>query len=364
MSDHNQRLDNFVTCFNRHPVNALIRNLSTRVEWLDVAGHAVPITVNDGNTTKNCYICDPVTGYIDYAQEETRNFATSPILRKAAIRMIQASAGIVRTSGLDRAVHVNNWLFSTNPAPTISQRTAATLRDDLVARFPRHAIILRSLNTYSDENALRTLVAEGFQPLPSRQIYLFDGRVPVRLSKDMKNDRVLLRQTPLIEVGNDEFTEPDYARAIWLYEQLYLEKYTPLNPQYTATYLAEMHKAGILHMQGLRDGQGTLVAIGGRFQYEHTLTQPLLGYDTSRPRAEGLYRLITAMAQRDAIENRLLFNMSAGAAGFKRNRCAVPAIEYSAVYSRHLPRKQRVAIRTVAAVLSGVGVPLMKRYRL
>ena len=364
MSESAQRLDDFVACFNQHPVEELIRNLTTRVERLDVAEQAVPITVNDGNISGNCYICDPVTGYINYAKEETRNFAANPLLRKAAIGVIQASAGIVRASGLDRAVHVNNWLFSTNPAPAIGQETAATLRDDLVARFPDHAIILRSLNTYSDENALRALVAQGFHLLPSRQIYLFDGRTPVRLSKDMKNDRALLRQTPLTEVGNDDFKQADYARAIRLYDQLYLEKYTPLNPQYTATYIAEMHSAGILQMQGLRDSEGTLVAVGGRFQYGHTLTQPLLGYDTTRPPAEGLYRLITAMAQRDAMEKRLLFNMSAGAAGFKRNRCAVPAIEYSAVYARHLAKRQRVAVRTLAAVLSGVGVPLMKRYKL
>lgn len=364
MTEAAPRLDAFVDCFNRHPVQALIRNLTTRVERLDVAGQAFPITVNDGNLTGNCYICDPVTGYIDYAVEETRNFATSPLLRTGLTNMIRAAAVIVRASRLDRAVHVNNWLFSTNPAPAITRRTASTLRDQLVARFADHAIILRSLNTYSDKRALCALVDEGFHLLPSRQIYLFDGRTPVRLSKDMKNDRALLRSTPLEKVSNDEFTTADYARCIRLYEQLYLEKYTPLNPQYTATYLAEAHQSDILQLEGLRDPDGTLVAIGGRFQYGHTLTQPLLGYDTTRPQEDGLYRLITAMAQRDAIAKGLLFNMSAGAAAFKRNRCAVPAIEYSAVYIRHLPRSRRIATRTVEKVLSGVGVPLLKRYEL
>ncbi|MEP1612070.1 MAG: GNAT family N-acetyltransferase [Roseobacter sp.] len=364
MIEDAQRLDSFVACFNRQPVKGLIRNLTTRVERLDVAGQAFPITVNDGNLTDNCYICDPVTGYIDYAVEETRNFATSPLLRTALTGTIKAAAIVVRASGLDRAVHVNNWLFSTNPAPAITRSTASSLRDQLVARFADHAIILRSLNTYSDKSALRALVDEGFHLLPSRQIYLFDGPAPVRLSKDMKNDQALLRKTPLEEVSDGDFTQTDYARCIKLYEQLYLEKYTPLNPQYTAAYLAEMHKAGIIHLEGLRDTEGMLVAVGGRFQYGHTLTQPLLGYDTTRPQKDGLYRLITAMAQRDAMTKRLLFNMSAGAAAFKRNRCAVPAIEYSAVYIRHLSRRRRIATRTVAKVLSGVGVPLLKRYEL
>ena len=120
----------------------------------------------------------------------------------------------------------------------------------------------------------------------------------------------------------------------------------------------------MLTLQGLRSATGELVAVGGRFQYAHTLTQPLLGYDTTRPQSEGLYRLITHIAQRDAKTEGLLFNMSAGAAGFKRNRCAVPAIEFSAVYTRHLSRKRRMAVRCVASILSGVGVPILKRYKL
>ena len=364
MAEGTARLDAFVDCFNRHPAPALIRNLTTRVERLDIADHLFPITINDGNLTGNCYICDPVTGYVDYAVEETRNFATNRVLQIPLIGLIKVAAVVVRASGLDRAVHVNNWLFSTNPAPAITHSMASMLRDKLVAQYHGHAIILRSLNTSSDQSALNALVEAGFHLLPSRQIYLFDGRTPVRLSKDMKSDRALLRKTPLKEVRNDGFTQDDYTRAITLYEQLYLEKYTPLNPQYTATYLAQAHRSGILKMEGLRNAQGVLVAVGGRFEYGQTLTQPLLGYDTTRPQSEGLYRLITAMAQRDAMERDLLFNMSAGAAGFKRNRCAVPAIEYSAVYVGHLARKRRAATRAVATVLSGVGVPLLKRYEL
>ena len=364
MNVPSQPLDALVACFNKHPVGALIRNLTTRVERLDIADESFPLTVNDGNLPGNCYICNPVTGYVDYAEDETRNFVASPLLRKSLIGLIKAAAVVVRASGLDRSVHVNNWLFSTNPAPAITRDMATALRDQLVNRFSDHAIILRSLNTHSDESALSALVDEGFHLLPSRQIYMFDGAAPVQLSRDMKNDLALLRNTRLETVGNEGITTADYQRCITLYEQLYLEKYTPLNPQYTATYLAEMHEAGILQLQGLRGADGQLVAVGGRFQYGRTLTQPLLGYDTTRPSKEGLYRLITAMAQRDAMTQGLLFNMSAGAAGFKRNRCARPAIEYSAVYTRHLSRRRRMATRSVASVLSGVGVPLLKRYQL
>ena len=350
--------------FGRHPTKALIANLHTAVERLEIGGLSVPITVNDGHRPGNCYICNPVTGYIDYAIEETRNFISHPALRGTLTGLIRAVSPIVRASGMDRAVHVNNWLFSTNPAPRIDRQTAVEIRETLVPRFRGHTIILRSLNTFADHNSLQALQAEGFQLLPSRQVYLFDGRSPPPPGKDLKRDLRLLRTTPHEVVTNDAFTPGDYSRCATLYRMLYLDKYTPLNPQYTAEFIATLHRGGLLQLEGLRARDGTLVAFGGRFQYGETLTQPLLGYDTGRPRKEGLYRLISVMAQQHAMDNALLFNMSAGAAAFKRHRGARPAIEFSAIYNRHLPRRQRMAQWGVARLLSTIGIPLLKRFEL
>lgn len=364
MTDGSTSVAQFVDLFSRHQTEALIANLSTRVEQLDIAGLSVPMTVNDGGFRGNCYVCDPVTGYIDYAIEETRNFTDHPLLRHSLIGLVHSAAPLVRATGLDRAVHVNNWLFSTNPAPQIDRAAAAELRASLTARFPRHAVIVRSLNTYADASTLSAFKNEGFQLVPSRQVYVFDGRRREKLGKDMKNDRDLLRKTSFDIVPNDAFEPRDYARCAELYRMLYLEKYTPLNPQYTPLFIAEMHQRGLIELEGMRGEDGTLAAFGGRFQVGHTLTQPLLGYDTSRPQKEGLYRLITALAQQAALARGMLFNMSAGAAGFKRHRGAVPAIEYSAVYVRHLPMRQRMALRAVSSVLSGIGVPLLRWFEL
>jgi hypothetical protein len=364
MMDSPARVAQFVDLFARHQSEALIANLSTRVEQLEIGGLSVPMTVNDGGLNGNCYICDPVTGYVDYAIEETRNFVSRPLLQRALIGLIHSASAFVRATGLDRSVQVNNWLFSTNPVAQIDRPAAAALRDHLTARFPTHAIILRSLNTYADAPTLGAFQAEGFHLIPSRQVYVFDGRTAPGPGRDMKNDRRLLQKTRYELVTNEAFEPRDYARCAELYRLLYLEKYTPLNPQYTPAFIAEMHQAGLIELEGLRGKDRELAAFGGRFQIGHTLTQPLLGYDTSRPQKDGLYRLITALAQLAALEHGLLFNMSAGAAGFKRHRGAVPAIEYSAVYVRHLPRRQRMALRAIEGVLSGVGVPLLQRFEL
>lgn len=364
MTDASASVAQFVDLFAQGRCTSLIANLSTRVEQLDLAGLHVPMTVNDGGMPGNCYICNPVTGYIDYAIEETRNFVSQPVLRQGLTGLIRGVTPLVRATGFDRAVHVNNWLFSTNPAMPVDRATAAAFRDTLTRRFPGHAIIFRSLNTLSDKAAIAAFHAEGYLLVPSRQVYLYDGRTPPKPGVDAKRDQRLLRRTPLELVPNTAFEPRDHARSAALYRMLYLEKYTPLNPHYTAEFIAEMQRRGLIELEGFRDAKGELVAFGGRFQIGHTLTQPLLGYDTDRPQAEGLYRLITALAQRTAVERKLLFNMSAGAAGFKRHRGAVPAIEYSAIYAGHLSQVRRAALRAVAGVLSRVGVPLMQRFAL
>jgi hypothetical protein len=359
------KVEAFVSLFKEIPVGDLVANLTTKVEMFEIAGRTFPLTLNDTSEAPNCYICSPSSAYIDYAVDETRNFAAHPLLRRVLKALIGTCTPLVRASGLDHQAQLNNWLYSTNPVPLLDRQTVAALRSSLVARFPDRAIVIRSLNEIADPATIAALKAEGFRMLAARQIYIFaDRSAAPAMTSDMKRDRKQLRTTPFERVGDGDFTEADYARAQTLYTMLYLDKYTPLNPHYTARYIAEMHRRGIVSLAGLRRPGGELVAVTGLFENGGTLTQPIVGYDTSLPVAEGLYRMAMAMAQDHATARGLFFNMSAGAAGFKRRRGAVPAIEYNAVYAGHLPPRRRVAIRIMESVLALVGIPLLKRLEL
>ncbi|WP_027165559.1 GNAT family N-acetyltransferase [Mesorhizobium sp. WSM3224] len=355
----------FVNLFNEIPVCDLVANLKTEVETFEVAGRIFPLTLNDADEAPNCYICCPTSAYIDYAVDETRNFAAHPLLRRVLKALIGACAPLVRASALDRQAQLNNWLYSTNPVPLLDRPTVASLRSVLTARFRDRAIVIRSLNDVADPATIAALKAEGFRMLAARQVYIFaDRSAAPAMTSDMKRDRARLRKTPFERVGNGDFTEADYARAELLYNMLYLDKYTPLNPHYTARYIAEMHLRGIISLAGLRRPGGELVAVTGLFENGGTLTQPIVGYDTGLPVGEGLYRMAMALAQDHATARGLFFNMSAGAAEFKRRRGAVAAIEYNAVYAGHLALRRRVAIRVMETVLALVGIPLLRRFEL
>lgn len=360
-----RKVQAFAELFNAMPVRDLIANLIVRVEPFEIAGRAFPLTLNDAAEAPNCYICCPSSAYIDYAIDETRNFASNPFLQKAIRALVGLCAPLVNASGLDHQVQVNNWLYSTNPVPLLDRASIKVMRADLTTRLPDRAIVIRSLNEIADPATIAALKAEGFRMLAARQVYIFADRTAAPpMTRDMKRDRARLRATPLRVVGDADFTESDYVRSQELYDMLYLRKYTPLNPHYTARYIGEMHRRGILHLAGLRDEAGQLVAVTGLFENGATLTQPIVGHDTGLPVSDGLYRMAMAMAQDHATARGLFFNMSAGAADFKRRRGAVPAIEYNACYVQHLPLRQRLAVRTMEYVLAWIGIPLLRRFEL
>jgi hypothetical protein len=272
---------------------------------------------------------------------------------------------LIRAAQLDRQVQINNWLLATNPIPDVTLEALRTTTQAIAREHPGHVVVWRSLNDFSDRDAIEIFRQAGYRMYPARQIYMFDCRnAEPKLGRDERRDRALLENGDFKPVASAEFGEDDYVRAQVLYQHLYLEKYTWLNPQYTAAFMKSARVNGILEFRGLRAKNGQLAGVIAFFDCGRTMTAPIVGYDATVPQAKGLYRMLMALASKRARERKMLYNMSAGAASFKRNRGGIAALEYSAIYNAALAPKNRLAALLVRKILQWVGIPVLRSFEL
>lgn len=351
-------------CINSTAQRA-IANVSTELLLLDTGRHLFPLSVNHGGEARdNSYVVSPQTGYCAYALHELAQLQ-QPWLTAPLRALVQLIGRGMAAAQLDRIVHINNWLLSTNLYP------ADWHGDDIAAitalcreRWPQHAISWRSLNRFSNGALLDALRQHGYLAVPSRQVYLFDGRTGAASAflrrHNVRLDQALLRQSPYRVRDGATLDDADFDRLQQLYDMLYLDKYSRLNPQYSAHWLRCGQRDGWLQLQVLQNSDGRIDGVLGIFARDGILTAPIVGYDTTLPQQLGLYRLLTRLCLQHAQQRQQVLNFSAGAAHFKRLRGGRPEIEYSMVHIAHLSWPRRLMWRALAAVLQAVAVPLMR----
>ncbi|HVY22670.1 MAG TPA: GNAT family N-acetyltransferase [Steroidobacteraceae bacterium] len=346
-----------------HVVHRGIRNIATTIDAVGQGTLRVPVTINSSERC-NSWICSPYTTYVSYAAEELERFG-HPLYTKPLSFLCQMLGNLLLSARIDDTVTVNNWLVSTNCYPEAPIKTVNGWIEESVSRWPSHAIWFRSLNRRYTSEWLSALTAAGCILIPSRQVYLFDCiQANARTPKNLRWDFALLDQWRNRRSDANTWNSADYVQAEKLYGKLYLEKYSKLNPQYTSTLLSAWSNAGLLSLIGYRSANGELIAVIGMLELDGTVTAPIVGYDTSLPQRLGLYRLLMATIFERAAETGQRVNLSAGAAGFKRLRGGIPEIEYSAVYSRHLPAVRRHVLSALSILARRIGEPIMRKYEL
>jgi hypothetical protein len=344
------------------PTRPFIGNLDTQVTLLREGALTLPCTINH-REPDNAWVCSPLATYGSYLIEEIDRVVPPP-LSWPLTALCRGFQGVLALARLDQAVTVNNWMLSTNLYPDFDPyrdgQALAAVVAQLRERWPRHAIWFRSLNAQHNGAWIAALQALGFALMASRQVYLFDDLAASRHA-DLRRDLKLLQRTPLVAKPSAQFWSGDFVRVAQLYRQLYLDKYSRLNPHYTTAFMQRWHEAGLLDFWGLCDGDGVLQAVVGSYTQGDTTSAPIVGYNTALPQSLGLYRLLMAHVFDVAARDGRRINLSAGAAHFKRLRGGSAALEYSAVLSAHLPAPRRAALRTLRALTNGIGAPLMRR---
>lgn len=281
---------NYVAAFGANGARTYIENLETSVDLCSWGTHVLPMTINDGAPART-FICSPRVGYIDYPREELSRFPNKTVV--PVLRAIISGTGLFAPSSLlDRVVHINNWMMSTNLPLDLDPSLARSQTLKIAEHYPEHLLAMRSLTMRYNAELIAALKASGWVLLPSRQVFLVDDVARQSLTcRDSKRDAKLWRRGAYAYEELDEIGAVDADRIIELYNQLYRVKYSALNPAYTARFVALTQGIGMIRYLILRDDKGVIQAFGGMHRFGCHATMPLIGYNTELPQEHGLYRL-------------------------------------------------------------------------
>ena len=343
---------------------AYIQNVETDIFFAAIGRKLIPCTVND-STYENSYVCSPYTHYISYAKEELRFISSKP-LRAVLKAIINQFGFIAKNMEMNKIVYINNYCLSTNLITPLTAEEIFILRELLIKHFPKHQLGFRSINEICHKNMMEGFEKEGFVLLPSRYIYISTNErlnIPTKNErKKRKHDEKCLTKDMTI-VSNKELVAADIERIVELYHQLYIEKYSDLNPQFTYTFIEKMLKKNLFIFQGVKIN-GQLEAISGTFVLSNMMTNPIYGYNLSLFPKYQLYRILRHLNTTLALDNKFLYHQSAGAGQFKKARSGVGTPEYTALYVNHLPFYKRCYWELLSFLLKKIGIPLVERLEL
>jgi hypothetical protein len=344
----------------REGTQAFIANATSRMMLAQSDLHSLPVSVDDGGYGRS-YVASPHSAYVLYAREEMDivGLAKGRRLATTALGVLDA---LLRAARINRAVHIDNWLLSTNLHGDWDGAGLAEIRRLLAERFPTHFLILRSLDAWSCPRLLQAARDDGWMLLPARQVWVVDDLAREwQPRNNFANDRRALAKSGLTIEDAGPFDAADRARIAELYEMLYVQKYSGLNPVFTPDFIALTQTTGLLHYRVARDPVGRIMAVAGMLARGQVMTPPVVGYDITRPRTDALYRVASFLFSEWAMERGLKLHGSAGAADFKRRRGARGVIEYMAVHAGHLDIGRRTAVRLLARQLERFVAPMMQK---
>jgi hypothetical protein len=339
---------------------AILANASFSLAALQLKDRAFPLIAADGGS---CWLTSLAVTYGQAARDEIpREVRGAKAVAFGALSY--GAEGFLRILRATRCVFANHLLFSTSlygdwTGDDLPEAIGA-LRDT----YPDRAIVWRSLNQHDNPKLVQRMLELGGRQLLSRIVWRIpDPAQDWAPRRDVRDDRKLLATTGMHIEAVRSLSSEDTQRVLSLYRGLYREKYSRTNPDYGAAILHAAIESGVLVIKLIRNDSGVIEAFVAEHAYHGVLTNPMLGYDRALPQSRGLYRMAMAVSGERAIAEDLAINFSAGAAAFKRNRGARPAIEFSIIFDRHLPPWRRMAYPGLASALDAMA-PSLERIAL
>lgn len=352
---------NYLAPLMMQGVNSYIKNVQTNLYLLVWDQIILPITVND-TEYENAYVCSPYSYYISYASHSL-DFIEQKWMQ-ASIKFVLAGLGkVLKTFQINKVVSINNWFCSTNLYPHLSEAQLKKITSFLQERFPHHALVFRSIAQEITPSYYQTLPRLNYTLIASRQIFFIDSIKQQELTQArlFKSDIKLLQKSGYEILTNDDLTEEDAPRLIQLYKDLYIDKYSQLNPDFTEDFVKLALKNHLLHFRVLKKNQKIDGVVAFTVQ-NNQLFCPYFGYDQYLPTETALYRLLSTILMLEAQKREVLFHQSSGASTYKKIRKGQNAIEYLAINCSHLSYLRRLPWYLLKGLYNTIGRYCMKFY--
>lgn len=350
----------FLSPIIKKGVAHFIDNIQTEMRVLIVDGVVLPITINDAQY-ENSFVCSPYGHYVAYASTVLGKL-NNKLLRGTFKLFLKMYGSLMKLGKLNKVVTVNNWLFTTNPSPKINREMVLALNEFLKKKFPDHAIIFRAITNETCKEGYEALRNSGYRLIASRYMYLTDGTdESVFKTRIFKSDLKFLRESHFQLLESHEIKEEDIPNLHELYNALYIQKYSTLNPQFNQNFIRHVLKHQLLNVRAIKL-EDHLEGVVGYHCQDGKMISPLFGYDPVKSEKKGVYRCLSTILMLESQKHQALFNQSAGGSFYKKIRRAYGDMEYTAAYHKHLPICRRFPWWFVEAALNTVGKRFMKKY--
>ncbi len=365
--ENGENLASFLKPMIAHKIDDFVGNATQEVQLLQIDRVVLPLVIAQKYIAKTTYLSSALVQYFDLAKEEIEMELKGKRSLRAYIApvVLNLMKNIFKGLGFEKTVFVNNWLLSTNLYPTL---TDAQIRESLTVlkkAFPRHAIVFRSVNEYTDKNLLEKLTKNGLKKIISRPLLMLDPSDKGYQKKRMfKMDEKLWKKNKQYHwTENHDLSPEEISRVRDLYEELYRVKYSDYNPEYSDRLIKAWLDTDFMEFKLLRQ-ENKIVGVTAFLKRNGVLTTPFIGYDQEIPISEGLYRFLNLKLMEEAIKEGLILNMSSGAAHFKRLRGGTSTLEYNVVCYAHLPWYQKIPWKIYHQISQKIAIPAIQKYGL
>ncbi|MBS4168433.1 hypothetical protein [Parachlamydia sp. AcF125] len=351
----------FLSPLVKNGVTPYIDNVDAEMQLLKVNDHILPLVIAK-DTYSGSYVCSPYGHYISYASQSL-HLIEGKWVQSFAKNALSGFGKILKAGKINQVVYVNNWLFSTDLYPTeFTPEEIDLISHTLKNLFPSHAIAFRSINSYTNALSLKALKDNDFDMIVSRQVFLTDTKnEQVFKTRIFKSDLKLLRESEYEILNENQLADEEYERVLYLYSQLYIDKYSDLNPKLNLHFLKHLIKENLMHFRVLKK-EGKIDGVVGYYMRNGLMTSPFFGYDAQLPTSTGLYRLLSTILTLEAKEKGLILHQSSGASFYKKVRRAESYLEYMAIYAQHLPYMRKLPWFLLKHTMNSIAIPFMEKY--